>query len=507
MKLTLKIVKITIITILVVILSILGFVGGSLFVIWNFVGNDKTYDTDNFYLGDTTFIGAAEAGPHWSVGFNKIVLTPEDVLTSSENYYIAGYNNNMHPKEVFDDIYVRALYLDDNTGRGGILFAVIDCVGISNKEIRMIRAMMADFAEENNIKSINVLSTHNHAGIDTQGLWGDPLKFKSGINSEFNESVRVKSKEAMVEAYNNKQNGRLYWGDVVGENVFNDTRIPYVYDETITRIRFEPFDTSLDELYIVSMGCHPEMMARDNNALSADFPAYMGRYIKEHTDAEFIFFTGAIGVLINGYGLSDVFNDLKDNKVFTVEYGEMVGEYVVNIEDTEEIEPILNIRLSSLYIPVENSTLIIGAKVNLIDTYVIKNPNKKGPKYAVMTEVGYMELGTSFKVALAPGELAPEWALGGFLDASVAANGYDMDVTPLFETMGEGKNIVFGLANDQIGYIIPDNDFLIHSTLPYINWANGEDGRQHYEETVSTGKDTGRLLLEEWERIISEMRG
>lgn len=69
---------------------------------------------------------------------------------------------------VIDDQAVRVICLDDSSGRGSVVFAVIDCVGISGTDIRRIRERLADFAKENNIVSINISSIHCHSAIDTQ---------------------------------------------------------------------------------------------------------------------------------------------------------------------------------------------------------------------------------------------------------------------------------------------------------------------------------------------------
>ena len=502
-----KILKVISITIITVILSIVLLVFGVIGAVWFFVDNTNELTSEHFYAGDAVFLSENEKGDYWTVGFSKMVITPKDVLENPESYYIAGYYGPIHPKEIFDDMWVRAIYLDDNTGRGGALFAVLDVVGLSNKEVLSIREMISDFADENNIKSVNVMTTHNHAGIDTQGLWGEPFKLKSGNNSSYNEFIREKTVESMKDAYDNRENGRLFWGDITPEeDAFNDNRPPYVYDKSITGIRFEPFDNTLAHLYIVTLGCHPENMAAGNASISADWPYYMGEYIKEANGADYIFINGAIGVLINAYGLQEVFDGERNNKEFTVAYGEMIGQYVLDIDYSEEIIPILNISISRILLPVENYFLIVAGKLKLLNINYVKNPGRES-RYAIYTEVGFMQFGKSINVVMAPGELAPEFALGGFLSAEDAANGYDMDVTPIFETLGEGKNLVFGLFNDQIGYIIPDNDFYLHKLLPYISWAKGPDGRDHYEETVSTGPDTGRVILKEWEKLITEKRG
>jgi hypothetical protein len=49
---------------------------------------------------------------------------------------------------------------------------------------------------------------------------------------------------------------------------------------------------------------------------------------------------------------------------------------------------------------------------------------------------------------------------------------------------------LFGLANDEIGYLIPAYDFQLAPTLPWIAEAPGD----HYEETVAPSRDTWPII-------------
>jgi len=133
--------------------------------------------------GDETFSGVVGSG--WTVGFAKAVLTPDDV--GEKTYYIAGYNSNNPAEGVLDDIYARAVYLDDNTGRGGVVLCAIDCVGLSRHDINEIRAAVIESGKIPGIKSVNVCSTHTHSAIDTQGLWGKSY-FSDGKDADFQNS-------------------------------------------------------------------------------------------------------------------------------------------------------------------------------------------------------------------------------------------------------------------------------------------------------------------------------
>ena len=76
--------------------------------------------------GDKRF--SSNAGEKWTCGCSKAAYTPTDY--NEKTYYIAGYDSNNPVKGVLDDLYARAVYLDDNRGSGGVVFCSLDCVGI-----------------------------------------------------------------------------------------------------------------------------------------------------------------------------------------------------------------------------------------------------------------------------------------------------------------------------------------------------------------------------------------
>ncbi|HOU09693.1 MAG TPA: hypothetical protein PL044_03620 [Clostridiales bacterium] len=551
-------------------------------------GPDAVETSPYFMAGDGAFLRAPAENAFWSVGFAKKVITPPDVLTNPGAYYMAGYANNKRPAEVMDDTFVRTVYIDDNSGRGGVLFAVIDAIGLSNKEVLEIRQSVWPFVTANHIKSVNVLCTHNHAGIDTQGLWGNPYLLQTGRNEQYNAYLKDLVAQSMKEAFQRRVKGNLYWGEITPqEDIFNDNRDPYVYEKSLTRLRFTPAGTPgdrSDDLYICALNAHPEMMAVGNTSVSADYPAYMGRYIAEHTGgtvnpdgtvtggADFVLFNGAIGALINGKGLGDVFSIIEDKvnpfelsedgtrtnieaiaakmrrilgvtgeplsdyllsltladldadgrlnetqknrtrKAFTVAFGRTVGRYICEIDGAGEypVAPFVNIRFEPVILPVDNYILTLGAKAGLVNVNAYK-AGDFGLDAVITTEGGILELGGSLRFVLAPGELAPELAMGGYLPAQASANGFEMDGTTAFGIIDPGrlasgggiksKNLVLGLVNDEIGYIIPENDFYVHRFLPYVAQENDRLGRGHYEETVSAGPKTAGILLEKWQTV------
>ena len=103
---------------------------------------------------------------------------------------------------------------------------------------------------------------------------------------------------------------------------------------------------------------------------------------------------------------------------------------------------------------------------------------------------------------LIPGELFPELYNGEFLNSESSANKSEADYTPLIEMTDIKNNFVVGLCNDELGYIIPKNDFYLNQETPYINGATDHLERRHYEETNSVGPRVAETILQSFEEFI-----
>lgn len=475
-----------------------GIISGLLSLIILFVPN-STYttveETSKYMLtGDETF---SYNGEKWTVGFAKEVLTPDDI--TEEAYYIAGYNTNNPAKSVLDDMYSKAVYLDDNSGRGGVAICAIDCVGISRKDINDIRKIVIESGKIPSLKSINICATHSHSAIDTQGLWGKNF-FSDGKNEEFMNRLKELTANAIIDAYNARKDGSLYLGTAEAEGLLIDTRTPIDYDATITRIRFDPADGS-DDTYIVNMACHAECLGARTTVVSADFPAYMEKEMVEQTGgANVVFINGAIGGLITCEKLDDVLRNFELGLEYVKEFGKDVGEAVMSINNEIALEPAINVKTEAMEIKCDNTALLLVRFLGVLNNDITKDKDRN---ISIITEVSYMELGSKqIGVYMIPGELSPELESGNFLHAEEAANGTEADYKPLSEMSRCEHNFVIGLCNDEIGYIIPENDFLLHEWLPYFNNTDDENGRRHYEETNSLGPKAAGAILDAMDELI-----
>ena len=450
--------------------------------------------------GDERF--SQSAGDGWTLGFGKAVLTPDDV--GAKTYYIAGYNSNNPAEGVLDDMYARAVYLDDNTGRGGVIFCAIDCVGLSRHDINEIRAAVLKHEGLSALKSVNICATHTHSAIDTQGLWGKSY-VSDGKDKAFMQRLKEKTAEAIVSACENGRGGQLYIGTTDIGDKLSDSRTPIDYSPLLTRLRFVPADGGSD-VYIVNMSCHPELLGRGTKNVSADFPAYMGKEIEAQTGGDFVFLNGAVGGQISADRIDDVLKTPDfDCEAYMKQYGKEIGETVVGITDETELAPLCNIRSQAVSLPCDNSIFKLGKVLNILTNDIQRQ--WYSAKMEILTEVSYLELGAKqVGLFLIPGELYSELYSGNFLPAAEAANGFDADYKPLSAMTDCEHSFVVGLCNDALGYIIPDNDFMNNEWLGFFDITKDQFGRTHYEETNSAGPETARVLLESMDALTASVR-
>lgn len=447
--------------------------------------------------GDSSF--DFSSGEHFTCGFSKTILTPTDV--KDNKYFIAGYDSNNKAEDVLDDMFARAIFIDDNKGNGGIIFCSIDAVGMSRKDINDIRKLVLKSSEIDKLKSINICCTHSHSAIDTQGLWGKKI-YKSGRNEEFMSSLKHKTANAIIESYKNRTDGKIYFTKTETEDLQYDCRTPETYDRNLNRIHFVPFDKAKKEIFAVNFASHAELMGSKTKKVSADFPCYMIREIEEnHKNCEVVYLNGAIGGMISAKEIKKVYRDEIDCEEYTKEFGKVLGKLVLSLNDEEEIKPIVNIKSKQINVPVNNFVLTLARFLKVLNNDFIK----ENTNAYVISETGYLVLGNQqVAMLLIPGELFPELYNGEFLNAENSANSCEADYTPLTKMTDIKNNFVIGLCNDELGYIIPKNDFYLNNETPYINGATDHLDRRHYEETNSVGPRVAETLLNNIQKIIKE---
>ncbi len=458
-------------------------------------------DASCFMLkGDEQF--SSKEGKCFTCGFARADLTPEDV--DSGEYYIAGYDSNNPAQGVLDPMCANAVFLDDNTDRGGIIICSVDCVGMSRKDINDIRRGVLESGVVPPVKSINICCTHTHSAIDTQGLWGKSVT-KTGRDEAFMRMLKSLTVKAITEACRNARDGELFYTVEKTEGLQYDCRAPETYDKNLTRLHFKPFSGN-EDIFIVNFASHAELMGSKTKLVSADFPAYLVKEIEDkNPGSHAMFLNGAIGGMISAREIKKVYRHEIDCEQYTKDFGKILGEKVNSMADAIKISPIINVKSEAVNVVAENFVLILARLMKVLNNDICRTDKRSVA--CVISEVGYLELGKEeIGVFLIPGELFPELFTNEFLDESTSAAGTRADYVPL-KNMGNAKHkFVVGLCNDELGYIIPENDFYLNEELPYINSAHDKFDRKHYEETNSTGPKTAKTIEEAMMKIIGEKK-
>ena len=171
---------------------------GSLFP-KDFVNIDD-YKAENFYQGTENFLDEPAENAKWYLGFGKASMVPENLKDGSKEYYTGGYFTQKI-NGVYDDQGANAIALNDNSGRGTVVMASVDGIGVCNGDVRAIRAevekKLASMGVESDIVAMNISSTHCHTVIDTQGFGLEPL-IKAVFQNLFSYLPFVEKQEALT---------------------------------------------------------------------------------------------------------------------------------------------------------------------------------------------------------------------------------------------------------------------------------------------------------------------
>ena len=518
----------------------------------DFVSLDE-YETENFYEGTETFIDEPAEGAKWHLGFGKASMVPENLKDGTKEYYTGGYFTQKI-NGVYDDQGANAIAISDNSGRGTVVMVAIDGIGVCNADVRTIRAEAERKLKEKGITSdivaININSTHCHTVIDTQGFGLEPLiktvfqnlfsflpfveKTRS-IDPEFYELMIDGASDAIVDAYTAMEPGELYYFETDGigyserNNNYLDDKYGYIfnkrydmegYQHVIACFKFVPDNAKSAPTVFANVGGHPTTINRETKLLSADYPNYI-EYKMNAAGMNFMFIQGAqspISVNAGAVKTESILEEINaeieaDPTAEDYEQAKKLGyEFARIIIEAEEnatpVEPMLNVKMEEIKVPLEYGLMELGAVSGLLGMTVVRD--KSAPSgYSIISEVGYLEIGTDLVMLTVPGELIPQLVYGNVVDKTQSYLGTDWEYEYTSDLVAEGKTVlVMGLCNDAIGYIVPDNDYAPFIADSLWNTELGEKlwgkAQRHYEEMLSAGSTAGSSVIGPLNEIVKE---
>ena len=509
---------------------------------------------DNFYPGMDNFINEPQGDKVWSLGYGKASILPEDF--GEKSYAKGAYIPYVYGKEMYkdddgnyEDLMARVVVMNDGSGRGNVVFIAVDAMGLANADVRIVREGLKEIAKNNNIVSINVSCTHIHTGIDSQGVWTDPIgcilnntltdSVKYGVPREFIDSLVKGTKKAVEDALADMTTGKMYYSSVDVEEYVFDRTAPISFDPNLYKLEFVPFAKTKTPTIIATYGCHPESASFDWNQdesdplkldrkFSADFIWYTEKLLNS-AGYNFIFLQGNVstvssdrgnssdgldgsahyGCMRYGYEIGYILLGMNMSKSERIALNEKTGdkleiekykgqeEYTVWYENLptvkkSEVKPILNIKSMQFTVQIENNLIALLGKTSVADNLVLKDNNGN---YYTVSEVGYLEIGDNMKVYMSPGETFGELLFGGN-----GAKGFPMKT--IREYTSEDI-IIMDLMNDAAGYVANEANYVM-AGYQYNELSGGFDSDTWC--LISYGKHAGTTFIKNFYSVFDSVK-
>ena len=448
---------------------------------------------------------AAQEAP-LRVGIAQVDITP---ALGKKPVYIAGYGKNRQATKVHDPLMARALLLAH--GDRKLAMVSIDLVGLFHDCVERIRPRLPS------VSYLLVTSTHNHEGPDTIGMWG-PHLFKTGVDPEYITQVEDAIVKVVGDAEKNlREVAEARIGSARDGDLLNDSRLPIVKHDELVALRFLDADKKTIGL-AVQWNCHPEALGSQNTEISADFVADTVAWLEKKHRCPVVYLTGTVGGLMAPPRLKIPGEEGEGKRIGiferTAHYGVMVGKLADKALDGAKpvrLTP-FKIQRREIHLPIDNPAYMLGFRLGVLKRNAYQwmgtidkagpPPNEKDKKPARLcckTEIARLRLG-DLDIAAIPGEIYPELVLSKVQDPpDPGADFPDAPIEPgIYDQLTAPHKMIIGLANDEIGYIIPKRQW--DEKAPFCYGLK----QSQYGEINSLGPETGPLLCAAFKRMCAE---
>ena len=433
--------------------------------------------------------------PALHFGFAKRAITP---TLGTKPVYLAGFDNDRKATGVHDDLWARAVAVSD--GRLKIAIVSVDLIGVFHADVLKAREALQRRAPG---AVLVVASTHNHEGPDTMGLWGSG-RFSTGVDPEYLASVRQAIVEVAADALSRLAPARLVLGKTRTPGLIEDGRLPKVIDDTLVAMQAIGEDGRTLGT-VVNWSNHPEALGAKNTLVTSDFPHDLRGRMEERLGGTCVFLVGSIGGLMTPLGVKLSDADGKaipaDSFALARAVGERAADAALDALQAGRISAssALEHRSATVFVPLENRLFRLAAFVGVLDREMYSSGQPATTLFGddTRTEVGYLRIGDA-EALLVPAEIYPELVLGGIQDPQDP--GADFPGAPreraLHTLLSSEYKLVLGLANDEIGYVIPRSQWDAKKPFAY---GRAED---QYGEINSVGPSASARLAEAFARLL-----
>ncbi len=420
-------------------------------------------------------------------------------------YWLAGFGNARAANGIHDDLWARAVVFGNQTLKTAVV--VIDAIGFMMDDVIDVRQRVP---KDWKIDHVIVVSTHDYEAPDLLGLWGEKST-KTGVNADYMAFVK-KQILAVIDSARRKMVPaaiRMIEIPNVREGLVQDTRPPYVYDDNIYVLQFLDKQNYTPIATIVNWANQPETLGSKNLLITSDFPNYVRaglekgivyhkKVVREGIGGVVIYMNGAVGGFMTPIGvktpdpyLGKIFEKPSFEKARAIGYTltEKVLDALQNRTWVFNENPDVHLWAKTVLLPLDNKVFRLKAFFGVL------NRGMTG-WMKFRSEVDLLVLGSAWILTI-PGEIYPEIVNGGVDNPPEANYPIKPIEAPALREFMHGKvNLIWGLANDEIGTIIPKSEWNAHP--PYLDHRKKPfDG-----EANSIGPNTAPILYKTIRKLL-----
>ena len=455
-------------------------------------------------------------------GAAQSVITPQ---LNGHAVYLAGFGHNRVATGVHDNLYARCLAL--GIAKQTLVVCSVDLIGLFYDDVLTIRRAFQPMTPAGSV--LIVASTHTHAGPDTLGLYG-PKPLATGIDRKYLDWVDQRIATTAADAVRALKPARL-------ELACDDhpllamlqgvDRPPIVKDPFLYVMRLVAGSSGQTIATVVNWSDHPEVLGRKNTEITADYPHWTRDYLEKSLGGTTLFFPGSIGK-VSPLGDQVVLLDPQTGKIAedgSWRKAELLGTEIGRLAERtlKSAQPVnvdsLPIKADTIFVPVYNPNFRVAEAAGVFagrkpfytngstdpaaETRDL--PDFGRVNYAtghdIQTEVDYVQLRAAgvpvAEIVTVPGEIYPELVNGG-VESYPGADYPEAPIEPVLREQLKAKyQFIFGLGNDEIGYLIPKAEW--DEKPPWLKNAV----QPWYGEVNSVGPDAAVVVLRALVALIS----
>jgi hypothetical protein len=403
------------------------------------------------------------SAPGLRVGAAKRDITPTTTTAPPDgSVYLGGYGFGPERPStgVIEPIFVRAFVVSGPEGT--VAFAQNETQGApaAHKDgpyglIDVGEAVEAATAGAIPRSHVVVGSDHSHAGPDTTGVWG-------GLPESYLTFLRDQTVAAIVDAYESRQQADLWTGAIDATDLirsqFDEPPNVVVDGELRVLVATEPGDASKPLAALINYAAHATVMGSGNTLISGDWPSVVSDGVERTLGVD------TAVVMVADVGRTQPQRDLgggDTDEERLRSYGALVEERaLLAIADLEPVE---------------------GDEVAATQRFLREPYSNPLSPIALLAGIISRSDAAPWLSEETIGTVVSAARVGNVLFAAVPGEGYPAIQLAMVERVDASQHFLFGLANDQLGYLIapeegypdilaaaPDNDNAVFNVSPKI---------------------------------------